>query len=465
MKDYRRIITNPFEFLSVDSLEIKQEINTHAVLSIGGLIADEKEEQYLGLLNHDTWIKVEAEDYNGEKKILFYGIITSYTIQHSGADVFLSLVCMSGTYLMDLKPHLRTFQSKKDTYSNILQHINQGYDNSASIIGRQGDDTLKVVMIQSYETDWEFIKRLSSYAGCYITADCHTKGSKYFFGMPDLNHYNIESERRYTAIKHMDDYLQKKDAGLHLSQTDAVTYVFDDRNIYRIGDHINFLNKELCIYRIHTKYTGGECVHNYYLRTLMGLMTMQAILPNIAGTSLMATVTKVKQDVVQVKVHQDENKMPDNNNWFLYSTVYSSEDGTGWYCMPEIGDQVRLHVPSIKEENAYVISAVHLKSDTSRQNPDVKSIKNKYGKEIMFTPDSLVLTNNDGLKIELTDQDGILIESSKAIQITAEGNLTISSNNSSVIVAGSEQVVMQQGSTNLTLNKDISFTGGEFRMQ
>ena len=55
--------------------------------------------------------------------------------------------------------------------------------------------------------------------------------------------------------------------------------------------------------------------------------------------------------------------------WFPYATVYSSGDGTGWYCMPEIGDKIRLYFPTEKEQDAYVISAYHEGNGGLRKNP------------------------------------------------------------------------------------------------
>lgn len=37
--------------------------------------------------------------------------------------------------------------------------------------------------------------------------------------------------------------------------------------------------------------------------------------------------------------------------------------GSGWYCMPEKGDEIRLYIRTVKEKHAYVISSVHLAVD------------------------------------------------------------------------------------------------------
>ncbi len=463
MKDYTQLITEPFEFLSIESFQMKQEVNEHASLSFSGLIADNDLEQYLGLLSNDVWFKLEAEDKEREKQTIFYGIVISYIIDYVDHDTLLTIYCMSGTYLLDLKPHLRTFQNDVQKHSEILDFLCSENENMAFIIGQQGDEEIGNLLIQYYETDWQFMKRLASHIGAYLISVCHLQGSKFFYGMPNLEIHSLNSQRAYAVINHIADYMQKREK-ISICKADEVSYVLEEREIYRIGQHIQFLNKDLYIYKIDTVYKGGECIHTYYLKTWKGLITMQVSNTQIAGVSLKAEVTDVKQDMVQVKVLEDENRDLKKLRWFPYSTVYSSLDGAGWYCMPEIGDEVWLHIPSTEENDSYVISAVHKKQDYSRQNPDYKSLKNKYGKEILITPESLILTNNAGLRVELLDQKGIIIESDKAVQINADGDLTISSE-SSAVIAAADQIIIQQGGTSLIMDQDISFTGGNFRMQ
>lgn len=191
---------------------------------------------------------------------------------------------------------------------------------------------------------------------------------------------------------------------------------------------------------------------------------LPAVHQEVTGCSFDAVITDVRKDKVQVEIAQDEWRAADGKKWFLYSTVYSSADGTGWYCMPEIGDSVRLYVPE-KEEDSFIISAVHKETDSARQNPDYKSLKTKYGKEILFTPDSILVTNNQGMIVEMNDSEGITITSDKDIVIEAEENLTIASTNASLLIAADDIVQVKQGGTTMTLSEDISFTGGEFRIQ
>ncbi|MCI9400140.1 MAG: hypothetical protein HFJ07_10060 [Lachnospiraceae bacterium] len=53
----------------------------------------------------------------------------------------------------------------------------------------------------------------------------------------------------------------------------------------------------------------------------------------------------------------------------------------------------------------------------------------------------------------------------KEIVIDAKDNLTIASNNASLLSTENNILQLKQGRSSMTINKDISFTGGEFRIQ
>ena len=134
--------------------------------------------------------------------------------------------------------------------------------------------------------------------------------------------------------------------------------------------------------------------------------------------------------------------------------------------MPEIGDEVRLTIPGKEEKEAYVTSSVHLDTDNEeRKNPEEKVLKTKYQKEIRFTPDSLVITNNQGNRIELRDKEGIQIVSAGALSLEATKEVTLSSDSGSLLIAGASTVSLKQGGTSIQLEEGISFVGGELKVQ
>ena len=231
-----------------------------------------------------------------------------------------------------------------------------------------------------------------------------------------------------------------------------------------MGDQVIVGGRPFCIFQIQSRLQHGELLHEYHLVPEGECFCNKKFAEHMAGVSMLGTVKKVKRDTVFIELLEDEYKTS-SYRWFPFSTVYSSQDGTGWYCMPEEGDQARLHFPDADEKNAYVISAVHLPTENGRSNPDEKSFKNKYNKEIRFTPEKLLITNNAGSFIEISDDHGIWIESDKDIHIRAKGQMAVVSEEQDVTLSAENVLRLRQKETSIKLSEDIILSGGEFRLQ
>ena len=135
--------------------------------------------------------------------------------------------------------------------------------------------------------------------------------------------------------------------------------------------------------------------------------------------------------------------------------------------MPEEGDSVRLHFPSEQEKDAYIISAVHLTdyNGEARSIPDHKSLKSKYQKEVLFTPDSLIFTNNNGMSVEILDEEGIRIISDKTVLIQSEHAIQIASTEQSVHVIAPTAITWTQGQTKTTSQDEIHLKGTQIYME
>lgn len=262
-----------------------------------------------------------------------------------------------------------------------------------------------------------------------------------------------------------DSSLQKPKDIIEIHEHDCMTVVFEHREIFDLFDRINVDGLQMIVSSIESRYIGQELLHTYVLSFEKGLYVPREYNLRHNGVSLPGVVKNVKEDVVQISLYGDENDSQKVLCWLPYSTIYSSPDGTGWYCMPEIGDTVRMHIPERDEDCAYVISAVHMETgNDDRKDPDIKSIKTKYGKEVRFTPDSIVITNNAGMAIEISDSNGISIVSDKNISLTAKGSVSVSSDEGSVTVAGDSTVNLKQSGSSLTLDGDINMSGGDLRV-
>lgn len=464
-----QIKVEPFRFIELRELHISQSMNQHAAANVVMLIKDEWKEQYIGKLSEQTWVKIigsdgAAGDKNTINTILFYGVVTDFCLRQDGYETILELKMMSGTILMDLKTHFRVFQNSSATYGSLCRKITDTYSQGKVECVESESNEIYGTLIQYEETDWEFLKRLTGRTGSYLVPDSAVKGVHYAVGLPKGARKEVRQGRIQMKLD-ADEYMKKRCNGMDsLQASDMLELEVTDREVFQLGDSLLYKGNDYFIYRMETEYEGKECVHRYFLRTKEALKVLPMQHRNITGCSFEAVVADVQRDKVQVEIARDEWGAFDGKKWFLYATVYSSPDGTGWYCMPEVGDSVRLYVPD-KEENCFIISSVHKETDGSRQNPDYKSFKNRYGKEILFTPDTIVMTNNQGMMVEINDNQGVNIVSDKNIMIQAANNLTVASSSASLLVAADEKVQVKQGSTSMTLKEDISFTGGEFRIQ
>ena len=466
MRDYQ-IKIEPSEYIALQEVTIKRTINEHATATVTLRIKDEWKEKYMGVLAGETWVRmtgIDKADAGEINTILFHGIVTGYSFHQDGYETLMKFDITSGTILMDLQQHFRVFQREETLCADIHQKIMAAYPDSRVLCAEGGQDRTEGVLVQFQETDWEFLKRLTGRTGLYLVPDALRKGVRYTIGLPTGTKRMIETDKIQTKLD-VGEYMEKSRNGMtSLQSADMVELVIESREIFQLGDVISYHGKEYFICKILTSYQGAECSHAYFLRTKEALKVLPIENRTLQGCSFDAVITDVQKDKVQVEVMQDEWKAADGKKWFLYATVYSSADGTGWYCMPEIGDSVRFYVPD-KSENSFILSAVHKETDSARQNPAYKSLKTKYGKEILFTPDSILMTNNNGMMVELNDSEGITITSDKDIVIQADENLTISSSSASLLIAADDKVQVKQGGTTMTLSDDIYFTGGEFRIQ
>ena len=209
---------------------------------------------------------------------------------------------------------------------------------------------------------------------------------------------------------------------------------------------------------------GNELYHTYHMRRKTGLSVPVAYNTRLSGASLFGRVLNVDRERVTIRLTEDENKGGSGTRWFPYASVYSSPDGTGWYCMPETGDQIRLYFPAERETEAYAASAYHEGDGGLRTNPACKFWRNKEGKEIQLSPDKILLTNNQGTYIELSDAEGIKMVSEGTVSIRANGTMFITSQNSSIELSATDKIRLKQGETEMKLGGDLYLTGAQVKL-
>lgn len=458
-----RLIVRPFEELRILEYASVQQTNEHAQARVKGWIPFGKKEDYIRAGEKLIWVQVFAVSGNQER-ILFYGVLEKVHLDVQNQTCMAELCLCSGTRLMDVDEHTRSFQEEKLPYSELLDVCNRGYENAARIMAEGKGKVIGRFLMQYRETDWEFIKRLAAMNHTAVFADCLTKGEKYHFGIPDRKAETGADTGEYRIRQEMSDYWFKTENNVFIRPEDTISYIWEDREPHKLGEKQQIEGKEYHIWKIESSLRGNELYHTCYMKTRPGFQVPAYDNPGLAGVSLMGKVIKVKDEEVKIQLCCDENQEGTGARWFSFSSIYSSGDGSGWYCMPEPGDLVRLYFPTAKEEEAYVISSFHEDGAALRTKPAHKFWRNKEGKEIRLSPERILITNNDGTSIELSDEEGIEIISENSVTIRAGNSLSISSSDSSIELDASRRIRMKQGDTEMTLGGDIFMQGGRIRL-
>ncbi len=463
MKEYW-IETSPIRFCEIYHMKIDAGINRHGTARIEGYIADEWEEDYAKQLGERAWVFIHAVDRKGNRETIFCGLTAAFMFTEKEGQKVLALELKSGTHLLDIEKHTRFFQDTSLTFAEICRQLGAAGGGQCAVKAGEADNAIGRLMVQHEETDWQFLVRLLGSCGSYIIPNIRWKGIFYTVGMPQ----GREREKgRYSLEKDLYGYRKKRAEGMkNISEADCMVCCMERREICFLGDIFQVLGLPMCVWELKIRYVKGELICHCRAGTVRSIRTHRVLPETLAGISFEATVKEVRGDKVQLLIQGDEHEGKCGKLWFPFSTPYSAADGTGWYCMPEQDDRVRLRFPDGEESNAYVVSAVHLPAGNGeRKNPAHKIWKNRQQKEIRFTPDSILITNNLGMKIEMVDGKGIQIESDKSIMIKAGGNINLVSDGAGLMLAADTSLVMHQGGTSIQLEDGIRFMGGEFHVQ
>ena len=176
---------------------------------------------------------------------------------------------------------------------------------------------------------------------------------------------------------------------------------------------------------------------------------------NCSGKILTGTVQDVSGSKVKVQFSFDASYSGDH--WFEYSTAYSSSDKSGWYCMPENGDTVRVFFPSGNEGQAFAASSA---PRFAGKDPKDK-VWMAHGKCIQLTETGILIScNGEEAFIDLSPDQGITISCKKNLNINADGDITIQAENINLIADEKISLGTDRAFIDIT-DKNITLLGKE----
>ncbi|MCI8296983.1 MAG: hypothetical protein HFG22_14120 [Lachnospiraceae bacterium] len=456
-----RIKVEPFDEILILSYNGVFQINEHGYVRLSGVIPESKRDSYLQKAMDETWVRITVCDEEEDERPLFYGVLKGFSIQPGIDGSRMELLLYTGTWLMDQDKHKRSFQKSGYTYKEVADCCQEGYSQPGMIMTEGKDTAIPGFLMQYGESDWRFLKRVASSLHTVLVPASYIPGEKFFFGLP---------QKQVKGKLDTKNYMISRSDGSHLDENgqyplSGLSYIVRSRDIYFLGDTVSFNGQEYCVGKLETSLDGSELWHTYHLIKRSALDIPRSYNREMTGLSLLGRIQAVEGEQVKMAIDVDENRQG-RTCWFPFSTVYSSPDGAGWYCMPEIGDAVRLYFPTEDEMDAYVTSAYHEEQGHGiRVDPSHKIWRNKVGKEIRLTPEMILVTNNKGMSVRLSDREGIKISSDASITIEATGDIKISSANASLEMSASNKIGFSQGDTRMELADSIKMSGATIKMQ
>lgn len=452
--------------MTVLSVEGHQEINQHSRLTVKGYMEESEIDKVMRIAAMDGEIVVIAKA-QGETQTLFKGLIYSADQKKKEGVYYLTLDLISETIRLEGVEKTRTYQNGSLTFGELIKSA--GSEEKQMIYIAAQDMPIKKFVAQYKETNWDFIMRMASNLNACVVPQVQGRGISCSVGLIKDGKESTIKDVSVAEKNEVHMVRQKKSKGLFIHGQDGVSYEFSDTEIYGLGDKVIINGKLLYIAQIDTYYKEDELWHAYEAKSEKSLQAATFQNLKLTGASLMGSVANVVGARVAVRLEVDANNPLCGSRMFPFSTVYSSPDGTGWYCMPENGDTIRVYFPTEFEKDAYVISSVHVEAPEEqniRTNPQIKSISNAYGKEIILSPSGITITNNDGMSITLDDNYGMSIESDLPIYISSDDTVQIGATQSVYINAKSE-LKIEQGEGNYLDMKDetVTLTSEEFRLQ
>lgn len=380
------------------------------------------------------------------KEAIFFGVVSHARVCHLSELSVLELEGKSYSWMMDMEKRSRSFQNPQMSYRELAEIVLQDYPGSKMIFSAQ-DAPIGSLILQYEETDWGFLKRVMSRIGAALTPESRCEGIALYAGIPELGVKEIPCRIRQME-KDMETYYYLKANKRQVRTIDFTRYMVSAREPLGIFEQIEAGGTSLTVYGFQYIFEGQEMEGTYGLQLTGGLVKAETFPMQIIGVALMGTVTAVSGDRVQAALEIDGNSGREPVFWFPYSTMSASPNGSGWYCMPEVGDDVRIYFPSKYEREAVALSAVSNYEtpgggEDRMVDPASRYLRTKSGQELLLTPGYMRLSSSGGMASLTIQSDGsVSLAAAKAVHMIAEEKITLQAKGKMILHA-QEQVSLQ----------------------
>lgn len=454
---YEHLRLEPFETEHIVALSLSKSANEHRTLELTAILSEAIGDQYVYSVKDLTPVTLLDENGPGKKEILFKGLVTSLNIRRQGSVHYMQMTAKGSTCLMAVERKSRSFQNAAMTAHQLIREIMAGYE-GADVLIQIPDEPIGNLLVQYQETDWDFLKRLASRYGAVLISDVCVDGIAIFAGVADKGESHKISAFQYTVRKSIESYeLMKKNGWPDANEIEYIVFEVENPRVFPIGAQLELDGKRLFIEQALHCLDDGVLNNYYSLKLKEGFRSLKAYNTMLAGSSISGRVAGVSRDRVMVDLEIDGPGRA--AYWFPYSTMSASPDGSGWYCMPEKGDDVRVYFPTKDEGEAYAVSAIGAHKPAAGNDkdpmgdPNVKYLATVHQKVIKFADEGIIINADNGQATVFLGKDGkLLLYGAQKVEIAAEEDVLIKAGNN-VTIAAQTLVTLKNGSSHININK------------
>jgi hypothetical protein len=398
----------------------------HSCLNISGYVASDKGEEALFEFTENDSITISVK----EGGTLFSGILTSVSLTEEGGGIRMEAEAKSRSILLDQKKKSRSFQDVSITYNQLFQTILADYPGSEMKLSIP-DKPLGEIAIQYEETDWQFIKRMLSMLNGVLTCRSVSNNISLYGGIPNIPFGKWDYEKTGYR-KEMGEYSYWCMEGGSVSDNDFLILDAETYHVPEIFEQVSVEGKNFVIRRLFCELKKGLLLSHLELQKKEGILQRSRYPMHIIGVALNGKVLEILGTKIKVHLDIDKGKGKDVY-WFPFSTLSASPDGSGWYYMPEKGDNVRIYFPSKHTKDVIAVSAVSSYDGKSGGVQDrmgsssTKYLSNPHGQEMKLAADGIYLSSSKGAaSVKIGNGGDVTLSAKGTIQIEAQNNLELS---------------------------------------
>lgn len=402
-----------FKFESLNKLEIKKSIYDHSRVLIEGVINENNIKEYNRYLEQEDPPLVITYDSDDKQLVIFKGIVTSYKIVYKNQVYCLQLKACSYSILLTRERRNRIYQNLGSTYNDVLSILNNKNKNFYfSCSTNQLGETVFIskdypLVLQYKESDWDFIKRISSYIDQTVIVD-DTKDDSETLNIQIGSHISSDKKLSNTYGETAKKTGQKNTRYNYFKIKEYRH--FKTGNIYNVGVKFDYITDnedqetvELVI--IENKiYIDKSNIYSEFVLAKEESIKILNIKRRfeIEGRGFRAEVMKLNQEhqakvcFLDIEDGFEESKA----HWFPLDQVYRDV-----FSAPELGDIVDIYFKSKNEKHAAVRDSLTEIEQELNNDPLDKVIVTPEAYQIKINDNSIFVIGKDKISTIEIAQD------------------------------------------------------------